>query len=144
MSDTYTGSCLCGAVRYRVDGPIRNIVNCHCGQCRKTTGHFMAAANAWRDDFHLLEDRGLAWYRASDFAGRGFCRECGSTLFWRSDTGDNIAIAAGTLDDSRDLKVQGNIFVADKGGYYEVEPDLPQFEQSDAGDFPMPERARPD
>ena len=102
MSDRkgYTGGCECGAVRYRVDGRIRDIVGCHCSQCRRTTGHWLASANAWRDQFSLTEERGLKWYRASDFAGRGFCSECGATMFWRADEGDTIAIAAGTLDDA--------------------------------------------
>jgi len=42
MSDTYTGGCLCGGVRYRATGPLRHVIACHCGQCRKTSGHFAA------------------------------------------------------------------------------------------------------
>lgn len=135
-----TGGCLCGAVRYRVDGPIRDIVGCHCGQCRKTTGHWLASANVWRDQFILTEERGLKWYRASDFAGRAFCGECGSTLFWRADIGETVGVAAGTLDDTEGLRVQGHIFTDDKGSYYDLDPSVPQFGQSDDGDFPMPVR----
>ena len=137
---SYTGGCYCGAVRYRIDGPIRNIVGCHCSQCRKTTGHWLASANAWRDQFSLTEDRGLKWYRASDFAGRGFCGECGSTLFWRADEGDTISITGGTLDDASGLRVQGHIFVDDKGTYYELDPSLPLIAGTDVDEFPMPER----
>ncbi len=134
----WTGGCLCGGVRYQVDGPIRDIVGCHCGQCRKWTGHFMAAASFWRRDFTLTEDQTLAWYRASDFAGRGFCRECGSTLFWAADDAKRYTAAAGTLDDATGLKMQGHIYCADKDAYYELEPDLPQFAQDDDGAFPLP------
>lgn len=137
-----TGGCLCGAVRYRVNGPIRDIVGCHCKQCRKTTGHWLASANVWRDQFELTEQRGLKWYRASDFAGRGFCSECGATLFWRADVGDTIGVAAGTLDRTEGLRVQGHIFTDDKGDYYALDPALPNFPQSDDGEFPMPDRDR--
>ena len=136
---TRTGGCLCGAVSYRIDGPVRDIVACHCGQCRKTTGHYLPAASVNRRHFSMTEDRGLKWYRASDFAGRGFCGECGSTLYWLGDDAAHISIAAGTLDDATGLNLQGHIFTATKGAYYELEPDLPSWPAGDGGAFPMPE-----
>ena len=128
-----TGGCLCGAVRYRVSGDLRAIIMCHCTQCRRMTGHFMAATAARRTDFHLVEEAGLNWYAASDQARRGFCTRCGSTLFWDGVGRDYISIAAGTLDDSSGLKVAYHIFVAEKGGYYEIEKGVPQ---SRDGTFP--------
>lgn len=116
----HLGSCLCGKVAYEVDGPLRDVIGCHCTQCRKTTGHFLAATAANLSDFRLVRDEGLAWYRSSDTAKRGFCRECGSTLFWQGDGRDNIAIAAGSLDGETGLTVEGHIFCADKGDYYEL------------------------
>ena len=79
--------------------------------------------------FELVEDRGLKWYRASDVARRGFCGECGSTLFWRRNGADHIAIAAGSLDGETGLATAAHIFVADKGDYYRLDDNLPQFEQ---------------
>ena len=116
----HQGSCLCGAVRYQVDGPLREVVGCHCSQCRKQTGHFMAATAASHAHFRLLEDRGLEWYEASPTAKRGFCRICGSTLFWQGNGRNYIAIAAGSVDGPTGLKVAGHIFCADKGDYYEI------------------------
>ena len=116
----YQGSCLCGAVRYEVKGPLREVIGCHCSQCRKQTGHFMAATAASHANFSLLEDRGLGWYEASATAKRGFCRICGSTLFWQGNGRDYIAIAAGSVDGPTGLKVAGHIFCADKGDYYEI------------------------
>jgi len=129
---TRTGGCLCGGVRYAVFGPLRPVVMCHCTQCRRMTGHFMAATAARRADFRLVARKGLRWYAASDKARRGFCARCGSTLFWEGVGRDYISIAAGTLDDSSGLKVAHHIFVADKGGYYEIEAGVPQ---SLDGDF---------
>jgi len=126
------GSCLCGAVRYRATGPMRQVVGCHCRQCRKQTGHYMAATGVRLKYFALLEERGLKWYRASDEASRGFCGECGSTLFWQADDADQIAIAAGSLDGETGLVTAAHIFVADKGDYYELEKDLPQYPIGDS------------
>lgn len=116
----HLGSCLCGAVAYEVDGPLRNIVGCHCNQCRKTTGHFLAATAASLSDFRLTREDGLTWYRSSNIAKRGFCGTCGSTLFWQADGRDYIAIAAGSLDGATGLTIEGHIFCANKGDYYEL------------------------
>ena len=132
------GSCLCGAVRYRVSGALRSVVGCHCTQCRKQTGHYMAATGVRLRSFEVVEDRGLKWYRASDMARRGFCGECGSTLFWQADGADHIAIAAGTLDGETGLVTAAHIFVADKGDYYRLDDNLPQHEQG-GGEVPTPE-----
>ena len=123
---TLTGSCLCGAVRYEVTGPLRDVVNCHCAQCRKTHGHIGAYANAPRSALALIEARGLKWYRSSDFARRGFCGECGGTLFWERDDADVISIAAGTLDPPTGLKTVLQIYVRHAGDYYEIPADIPQ------------------
>jgi len=79
-----TGGCLCGAVRYSVAGALRPVVVCHCTQCRRMTGHVMAATAARRGDFRLVSERELKWYAASNEARRGFCGRCGSTLFWEA------------------------------------------------------------
>lgn len=121
-----TGGCLCGAVRYRVTGRLRDVMNCHCSQCRRTHGHVAAYAAARRDDLELLEDAGLAWYASSPRARRGFCRTCGASLFWQPRDLDYIAIAAGTLDQPSGLKTVGHIHVRDKGDYYEIADTLPQ------------------
>ncbi|MCP3972847.1 MAG: GFA family protein [Rhodobacteraceae bacterium] len=118
-----TGSCLCGAVRYRVDGPLRSVVACHCVQCRKTSGHHVAATSAPRD--RVSVDGEVTWYHASDTARRGFCATCGSSLFWDGQ-GDNLSIHAGTLDGETGLKLIGHIYCADKGDYYQLDEDLPQ------------------
>jgi hypothetical protein len=121
-----TGACLCGAVRYRVTGPLRPVVACHCTQCRRTTGHFMAATAARRSDFELISQAELKWYLSSPEARRGFCGRCGSTLFWEAAGRDSISIAAGTLDGATGLATACHIFVADKGDYYQLTDGAPQ------------------
>lgn len=114
------GSCLCGAVAYEVSGPLRAVVFCHCSQCRKSTGHHMAATAARHEDFTLIREGGLKWYQSSDNAQRGFCGACGSTLFWKGNDRDYIAIAAGSIDGPTGVTLKGHIFCADKGDYYEI------------------------
>ena len=116
----HSGSCLCGAVPYEVAGKLRNPIGCHCTQCRKMTGHYLAATAVAHDRLRLTRDDGLTWYRSSDTARRGFCSTCGSTLFWQADERPYIAIAAGSLDAPTGIRLEGHIFCADKGDYYDV------------------------
>jgi hypothetical protein len=116
-----TGGCLCGAVRYEVRGPLRPVVACHCTQCRRMTGHFLAATAAREGDYTITRDAALKWYHASKDARRGFCADCGSTLFWQGNGRDYIAIAAGSIDGATGLKLVQHIYTADKGDYYELD-----------------------
>ena len=120
MSQIHTGACLCGRVRYSVEGPLRPVVVCHCSQCRRQTGHYLAATSVPLERFRLVEDSTLRWYSASDAAERGFCSACGSVLFWRPEGGKGISFTPGTLDGATGLSIEGHIFCADKGDYYEV------------------------
>jgi hypothetical protein len=133
--ETHAGGCLCGAVRYQVARPLRPVVYCHCTQCRRTTGHFMAATAARRRDFRLTSEAQLRWYESSAAARRGFCGQCGSTLFWQANGRDAISIAAGTLDGATNLTSACHIHVADKGDYYSIEDGLPR---SADGSFSVP------
>jgi hypothetical protein len=118
------GACLCGAVRYRVHGPLRDVVFCHCTRCRRTHGHFAAYTACERADLELVEERGLRWYEADD-RRRGFCSECGASIFWERDGGTTVSIAAGTLDEPTGLRPSHHIFTADAGDYYEIADGLP-------------------
>lgn len=125
-----TGGCLCGAVRYEVRGPLRPVIACHCSQCRRTSGHFVAATATAPENLVMVEDRGLRWYQSSSFARRGFCNTCGSSIFWEitagEDKGDRISIMAGTLDSATGLETEMHIYVDDAGDYYKINDGLPQ------------------
>ena len=120
------GSCLCGAVRYEVRGPLRGVVNCHCGQCLKTHGHFGAYTSARRADLCVVNDRGLTWFRSSDEARRGFCRNCGASLFWDADGRETISVAAGTLDQPTHLETVAHIYVSELADYYRLDDGIPR------------------
>jgi hypothetical protein len=123
-----TGGCLCGGVRYEVDGPLRDVVMCHCGRCRRTHGHVGAYAECANADLVLVAAGGLCWYEA-DGRGRGFCGGCGASLFWREDGDDTTSIAAGTLDAPTGLRTVAHIYTADQGDYYVIEGDAARHER---------------
>ena len=120
-----SGGCLCGAVRFRLEPPLRDVVLCHCGMCRRHHGHVGAYTSVAHAQLAFETQRGLRWYRSSAIARRGFCAECGSTLFWERDGAAGISVAAGTLDAPTGLGTTAQIFVADAGDYYALDPALP-------------------
>ena len=134
------GHCECGRIRYEIDGEINDYSHCHCGQCRRTSGHYVSATSVPRKNFTLTMSDGLKWYRSSARARRGFCRECGSSLFWSADARDTISIMSGTIDGETGLHTAAHICVADKGDYYELNPSEPQY---DAYEYPPPPDSQP-
>lgn len=135
-----SGGCLCGAVRYALKPPLRAAVACHCRQCRRTSGNYVNATAVPRQSFALICSDGLKWYRSSERARRGFCGECGSSLFWNADALDTISIMTGTIDGETGLRTVAHICVADKGDYYELNSSEPQY---DALDYPSAWTSRP-
>jgi len=117
------GGCLCGEVSYVVTGALRPVIACHCVQCRKTSGHHVAATSVHRDSIVISGQ--VTWFASSDTARRGFCGTCGSNLFW-DGPGENLSIFAGTLDGPTGLQMKAHIFCADKGDYYDLDDGLPQ------------------
>jgi hypothetical protein len=135
-----TGGCLCGAVRYEVRGPLRDVLLCHCVECRRWHGHISACTAAAKADLVLTEQRGLRWILSphSDAeARRAFCGECGSSLFWDPPRRETISIAAGTLDHAAGLRVVSHWYVSQAGEYYEIPDDgLPHHATSGEGELP--------
>lgn len=129
-----TGGCLCGAVKYEINGPLRPVVCCHCEQCRRTSGHYVAASACNADDLRLAAEDGLSWYRSSAKAQRGFCSRCGSSMFWRPDHGRYISVMAGTLDRPTGLEAACHIYVDMASDYYSLADGLPCYGEDYPGD----------
>lgn len=123
-----TGKCLCGEVQFTVDGPLGRATCCHCGQCRKQSGHYWASSSAAEKDIAITG--AVKWFEASAEAKRGFCPNCGCFLFWKAHAEDTMSFSLGLLDAPTGLALQSHIFVADKGDYYDIADGLPQHEQS--------------
>lgn len=119
------GSCNCKSVTFTVKNVIRASA-CHCGQCRKQSGHHWASGLA--ADADLTTSGEVRWYASSDFAKRGFCPNCGSFLFWKMDSEPKISFSLGTLDGPTGLRLERHIFTADKGDYYDIADNVPQRE----------------
>jgi hypothetical protein len=128
MTDTieHQGGCLCEKIRYKIAGPLRPVVACHCRQCQKSSGFHVAATNAEQKNLIMLKDDTIKWFVSSDIAKRAFCSECGSNLFWKQNGSDTISIFAGTLDQPTNLTMVEHIYVADKGDFYQLNDDLPK------------------
>ena len=123
-----TGRCLCGAVRYRIFAALNSVSSCHCSQCRRQHGAPGSYSGGLPVESVVIDGvENLRWYRSSAEARRGFCRECGSKLFWQASDRQTIDVATGSLDQPTGLRLARHIFVADKGDYYEIADDVPRF-----------------
>ena len=123
------GSCECQSVVFELTGELRDVVFCHCSQCRKTAGHYWAATQVSKENLNLIKAMSLRWYDSSDKARRGFCSLCGSSIFYERKGIDKISVAAGSLETPTSLDRMRHIYVASKGDYYDISDDLPQFEE---------------
>ncbi|WP_350335280.1 GFA family protein [Coralliovum pocilloporae] len=124
-----SGQCLCGAVKLSASGPFREVIACHCKQCRRWTGYYWGATSVYCDNLSIDEgEEQIAWYQSSDVARRAFCRCCGSSLFYhRSDQAEDaehtISISPGLFDDPSGFRHGSQIHCEDAGDYY----DLPDY-----------------
>ena len=123
-----TGSCLCGAVRFRIDPAPRAVYFCHCGQCRKAQGSaFVASVPVPVAHFTLVSGAdALCCYRATPHKGRYFCGQCGSPIYSFVDGGDTLRVRAGTLDAGVELQPAAHIFTADPAPWHEIGDSLPR------------------
>ena len=123
------GSCEFQGVVFELTGELRDVVFCHCSQCRKTSGHYWAATQVSKGNLNLIKATSLSWYDSSDKARRGFCSVCGSSMFYERKGIDKISVSAGSLEIPTSLDRMRHIYVASKGDYYDISDDLPQFEE---------------
>ncbi|MCW8846437.1 MAG: GFA family protein [Gammaproteobacteria bacterium] len=122
----HRGACMCGAVSFEVIGALPTPDACHCTECRKQSGHFWVSTDVARTSLTIHGDENLGWYSSSEKVRRGFCRICGSSLFWDPVKKDTIGVAMGAFDLPTDTTLGLHIFVAEKGDYYEIMDGLPQ------------------
>ncbi|HEX2561775.1 GFA family protein [Phenylobacterium sp.] len=126
----HTGSCLCGAVRFEVEGPLAPIQLCCCGQCRKAQGSaFGANIPVARSNFRLLSgDSELKEHRASPGKRRVFCGACGSPVFsQRDETPQVLRLRAGLLDEPVEASPAFYFYTASKAAWWPPHAELPQY-----------------
>lgn len=123
-----TGGCLCGDVTYTVEGPLRDILHCHCINCRKVSGNFAASSGSATGDLMITdEDSVLRWFDLG-YARYGFCSTCGSSLFWQgADHPERTSIQAGSLDDVSSISLAGVWFADEAQPHVVVDESVAQF-----------------
>lgn len=136
------GSCLCGAVRFAIDGAMSGVVTCYCSMCRKAAGgaagaFFVALRKAvtWQGEEYL------AVYRSSPALERSFCSRCGTAMTGANliTSDDTIILAANALDGDTPARVVAAEHAASKADWHEDSEKAPQFD----GAFPGWETLRP-
>ena len=119
-----TGKCLCGAVTFSAKDVDPHVHACHCSMCRGWTGGPMMAASVGSIEFQG-EDK-IKIYSSSEWAERGFCTECGTSLFYRMKEPSMYIMATGTFDDPEQFKLAGEIYVDEKPSSYDFAGDHPR------------------
>ena len=127
MSKTLAGKCFCGAVHYAVSDEFQYAMNCHCSNCRRTTGSaFKPFAGIEREKFAVtLGADGLLIY-GSENTHDAHCQKCGSLLYSVVRDGAWVHVAMGTLVDEPTIRPQRHIFVGSKAPWFTITDDLPQ------------------
>ena len=132
-TETHDGGCLCGAVRYRIGGPIESVVHCHCVMCRRASGAPVATWITVPDRALTVTKGTPAIYRSSDHGQRGFCAACGGQLTFRSARRPGeVDVTLGTLDDPGGLAAQYHIWTSSRLPAIHIDEHLPAHETSSA------------
>jgi hypothetical protein len=129
------GACMCDAIRYEINGPLRDAGNCHCSMCRK--GHGAAYATYASVDAETFRwvcgEELVSIYESSPGSGRMFCSVCGSTL-GGTENGRINSVTLGTIEGDPGIRPRSHIFVASKAPWHDISDDLPQFEEWPPGE----------
>lgn len=111
------GSCLCGAVKITAPGISSSVGACHCGMCRKWSGGPLLAVDCGTDVSFEGEEN-ISVYESSDWAQRGFCKKCGSNLFYKLKEIGQFLMSP-TLFDETDFVFDHQVFIDEKPSYYD-------------------------
>ena len=132
MDQTATGGCLCGAIRYAVSAPLKNVIACHCTHCRKISGAGSSHNAAIPSSAMTVTAGKPAMYADTANSGnrlnRFFCADCGSSLYSRREKVPEMTILkVGTLDDASGLKLAMNIWTDSALPWMHVDPAVEQY-----------------
>lgn len=127
----YYGECLCGQIKYQVDKIEPKMGHCHCSMCRKFHGSaFATYGEAKRENFHWLEGEDqLRSFKADNGTLRRFCQNCGSSMTFASDDGEQqvVEFSLGTLDSDIEQSPDVHIYTDYKASWYDIKDDLPRY-----------------
>ncbi len=125
---TYSGSCLCTAVRFEYEGPSLWCAHCHCSLCQRAHG---APVVTWvgveEERFNLISQQNLSWYASSTDSERGFCNRCGSTLLFRSRRWPGqVHVVRSNIEGDIDVQPAAHVYWASHAPWFEFEDSLPR------------------
>jgi hypothetical protein len=127
---TLSGTCLCGKVQYKVEDQFRYALNCHCSQCRRTTGAaFKPFAGIERGKLRITGGADRLLIYGEESAHDAHCGNCGSLLYSLVREAQFVHVTLGTLVDSPSIRPSAHIFVGSKAPWYTITDDLPQHEE---------------
>ena len=130
-----TGGCLCGAVRFTLTEAPTEYGACHCSMCRKFSGGIELGIRAMTDEITWDADEELATYTSSEWAERGFCRKCGSSLFWRLTAPGPIqgmlSLSVGALDSMDGLEFNTEVYIDHKPQSHEFAGERQRMTEAD-------------
>jgi hypothetical protein len=131
---TLRGECLCGDIRFRLNGNPLDAGACHCRQCQRWSGPYWSSVSVRQDEL-VIENgsESIAWYPSSDHAERGFCVICGSSLFWRmtGEGAEAVGVSIGALEQPTGLTLTYHLHTDSAGDTYEVPKDAQGFESGE-------------
>jgi hypothetical protein len=135
MSDTesYSGSCLCGAIRFRLTPPTLFCAHCYCRFCRQAHGAaFVTWTGVPESSFDIEQgEEQLSWFASSRQSQRGFCSRCGTTLLFKSTLAPGeIHIARACIEAEIDREPQAHVFCDHKVDWISITDELPRLDRN--------------
>ncbi len=117
MTNSMSGGCLCGAVRFTATPENDEMGACHCGMCRRWSGGPYLAVSCG-ESVKVEDEAVLKSYASSEWGERVFCSNCGTSLFWRMRDGSHTSVAVSAFDDPGAFRFTREIFIDEKPGNY--------------------------
>ncbi|MBT3371596.1 MAG: GFA family protein [Rhodospirillaceae bacterium] len=133
MEQPFEGACLCGSVKFSVQPPSLFCAHCHCNYCRAAHGAaFVTWVGAAEERFQLQDPEGrLVWHQSSKQSRRGFCGQCGSTLFFASDLAPGeMHVARALIRGEIDRAPEANAFHDQRVHWAGIADDLTSYDSS--------------
>ena len=122
------GECCCRTVRFEVADAFSYAMNCHCSNCRRTTGSaFKPFAGIAQDQLRIVRGNDQRLIFGDDTTHDAHCGRCGSLLYSRVRGGQWVHVAMGTLVDAPSIRPSAHIFVASKAPWHDITDNLPQY-----------------
>lgn len=125
-----TGRCLCGDVSFTLVLTDMKAHVCHCSMCRKS-GAGGPCISVDCENAEIKGEESLRWYKSSDHAERGFCKNCGSFLFFRTTDGSAyMNVSTAVLDDDTGITLRDHIYIDSKPEYYDFADHCPRLTEA--------------